>query len=297
VFAPYSDNLTKEIKNMFSKVVVVSFMVTHCFFAVWADPSHDTSSEKSKGTVRVVEAKKDGEQETWTARMGETHSSSLYRQLFIYSKQKLSNVEFLIGDSENWEKMKVFKSPNQFTYGTEMFLPSAPGQKFTVRGTNSEGKRITALVTVESSDGLKLSVKPIKEESIENTPVSTENRTSRVLQLAQANIGRTVGSGDCSALKGGARLGSLGGGGAGIDKLAPGMVLRLSPGSSFSGSMGRFNVSSSGHYIVLEAIRPDGTFTFLDQNWMGGSSAGRRVRRATGNFRTLKGSATIYSGD
>ena len=76
---------------MFSKVVVVSFMVTHCFFAGWADPSHDTSSEKSKGTVRVVEAKKEGEQEIWTARMGETHSSSLYRQLFIYSKQKLSN--------------------------------------------------------------------------------------------------------------------------------------------------------------------------------------------------------------
>ena len=166
-----------------------------------------------------------------------------------------------------------------------------------VRGITPEGKRITSLLTVESTDGLKISSKIIKIEEAKAIAAQAPAPTSRVLQLAQSNVGRTVGSGDCSALRGGQKIGTIGSGGAGMERLAPGVVLRLSPGASLMGSMGRFNVSSMGHYIVLESIQPDGTFTFLDQNWLGGSSAGRKVRRATGNLRTLNGSATIYSGD
>jgi len=268
--------------------------------SLWAVPPHDSSKTTPRGLERPVFAEEVKEEDIWTARMGDKTSSSNYRQLFIYTPEKLTNVEFHLGEAEGWEKLKAFSTPDQFAYGTENFLPSAPGQKFTVRGINQDGKRVTKLVTVESADGLKMSVKTIKVEDVKTIPVSTPVApvaTSRVLQLAQSNIGRTVGSGDCSALRGGQRLGTIGGGGAGIERLSPGNVLRLSPNSSLVGSMGRFNVSSMGHYIVVESVRPDGTITFLDQNWSGGSSAGRRVRRATANLRTLNGSATIYSGD
>lgn len=122
--------------------------------------------------------------------------------------------------------------------------------------------------------------------------------TSRVLQLAQSNINRRVGNGTCAALRGsGPTLGTVGGGGSGMEQILPGMVLRLSPGASIQGSMGRFTVSSQGHYIVVESIDPEGNITFLDQNWLGGNSAGQKVRRATASLRTLRGSASIYSGD
>lgn len=265
--------------------------------SLWAVPTHDSSKTQSRGSERPIIAKEAEEENIWTARMGDKTSSTNYRQLFIYSPEKLTQVEFHLGESEGWEKMKAFSTPDQFAFGTEAFLPTAIGQKFTVRGINEEGKRVTKLVTVESADGLKMSVRNLKVEDVKTVPVSAPIATSRVLQLAQSNVGRTVGSGDCSALKGGQRIGSIGGGGAGIERLSPGNVLRLSPNSSLVGSMGRFNVSSMGHYIVVESVRPDGTITFLDQNWSGGSSAGRRVRRATANLRTLNGSATIYSGD
>lgn len=266
--------------------------------SVWADPTHDTSGAPKRLPERATISVEELDKEFLTARLGDKTSSENYRQLFIYSEEKLSNVEFRIGDSENWETMKTFSTPGQFAYGTESFLPSAPGQKYTVRGTTKDGKRVTSVLTVDPAKGLVLAVKKIKEETgVPTVPVSAPVSTSRVLQLAQSNIGRRVGSGDCSALRGGQRIGSIGGGGAGIDRLAPGNVLRLSPNSSLMGSMGRFNVSSMGHYIVVESVRPDGTITFLDQNWLGGSSAGQKVRRATANLRTLNGSATIYSGD
>jgi len=76
----------------------------------------------------------------------------------------------------------------------------------------------------------------------------------------------------------------------------PGQVLRLSPGSGLYSDRGFFS-TSVGHYVVVESVQPDGQITFLDQNWAGGSSSGRVVRRANANLRTLRGSATIYSGN
>lgn len=276
------------------KVISVSLFI---FNMAWADPSHETNNSPTKTSNRPVVEALENESNGLTARLGDDTSSSSYRQLFIYSGEKLTNVEYSLGDSENWEKMKTFSTPGQFAYGTESFLPTAPGQKFTVRGITTDGKRVTSVLTVDPDKGLVLAVKKIKEEDVKTLPVSATVSTSRVLQLAQSNVGRTVGSGDCSALSGGQRIGSIGGGGAGIENLAPGMVLRLSPNSSLYGSMGRFNVSSMGHYIVVESVNPNGQITFLDQNWMGGSSAGRTVRRATANLRSLNGSATIYSGN
>jgi hypothetical protein len=61
--------------------------------------------------------------------------------------------------------------------------------------------------------------------------------------------------------------------------------------------MGYFRAGETGHYIVVESVNPNGQITFLDQNWAGGSSSGQFVRRASGNLRTLNGSATIYSGN
>lgn len=273
---------------------VVALMSLTC---IWAAPDHDAKKSQRQSTDRPLTARELETEKAWTARMGDKTSSANYRQLFVYSPEKLKQVEFRLGDSEGWEKMKAFSTDEGYSYGTETFLPTAPGQKFTVRGINEKGERVTQLLKVESADGNKMSVKLIDVEEAKTFEIAAPVATSRVLQLAQANIGRTVGSGDCSALKGGQRIGTLGGGGAGMERLAPGMVLRLSPGASIMGSMGRFNVSSMGHYVVVESVQPDGTMTFLDQNWMGGSSSGRRVRRATANLRTLNGSATIYSGD
>ncbi|NBX69256.1 MAG: hypothetical protein EBR01_09885 [Proteobacteria bacterium] len=267
--------------------------------SIWANPSHDATKSQLKENDHPSASREVEDEKLWSARMGDKSSSGIYRQLFIYTPEKLTQVEFRLGDADNWDKMKAFSTEEGFAYGTESFLPTAPGQKFTVRGINEKGERVTQLVTVQTPDGLTLSVKKLKVEDAKTFEIAApiQTQTSRVLQLAQSNVGRTVGSGDCSALKGGQRIGTLGGGGAGMEKLAPGMVLRLSPGASLYGSMGRFNVSSLGHYVVVESVQPDGTMTFLDQNWLGGSSAGRKVRRATANLRSLNGSATIYSGD
>lgn len=275
-----------------------------------ANPSH-LSKEQSATRLRPISDTDSDKGIDLRARMGDTESSSGYRQLFIYTDEKLSRVQFKVGNAENWVNFSEFSSPELKAYGTKSFLPAAPNQRFTVRGVRSDGSRVTYLVINESEDGSGMSVKLIGEEPKEivdkeialekakQAPESfpAEASSSRVLALAQSNVGRRVGSGDCSALRGsGPALGTIGGGGSGIQNLMPGQVLRLSPGSGFSGSMGYFSASSSGHYIVVESVQPNGQITFLDQNWMGGSSSGQTVRRASGNLRTLNGSATIYSG-
>lgn len=279
------------------------------FFAVTlaqANPTH-LSKEQSADRSRPIDFSESGKNIDLRARMGDTESSSGYRQLFIYSDEKLKRVEFKVGSAENWGSLSNFASNELNAYGSKSFLPAAPNQRFTVRGIKPDGTRVTYLITNDSTDGSGMSVKLINEESKEMVdkeiekeiaaPVPAEMSSSRVLSLAQSSVGRRLGSGDCSALRGsGPSLGTIGSGGAGIQNLMPGQVLRLSPGSGFSGSMGYFSASSSGHYIVVESVDPSGQITFLDQNWMGGSSAGQTVRRAHGNLRTLNGSATIYSG-
>lgn len=243
------------------------------------------------------------------AGLGEETSPSGYRKLFIYSEEKLSDVEYKVGEAENWNAMKKATSPTHEAFGTESFLPSAPGQKYSVRGIRSDGTRVTTLLVVDPKDGKVISAKIIKEESKaevdaekktrivdSSVPTGQSNSTSDVLMRAQSNIGRCLGNGTCAALAGGARVGQISGGG-GYQQVQPGQVLRFSPGSSFSSSMGRFTVSSQGHYVVVESINPDGSFSFLHQNWAGGSSNGKTVRRDTGNLRTLNGSATIYTGN
>ena len=236
------------------------------------------------------------------AKMGDEKSSSGYRQLFLYSPHALTGVQFKIGDAENWSSMSEFKSDTHKAYGTKSFLPSAPGQKFTVRAIREDGSRITSLLEIDTQNPDQILLKTIKEEpkgSFEvQKQVDSATGTSSVLMRAQANIGHRLGSGDCSALRGsGPALGRIGSGGVGLEQLMPGQVLRLSPGAGLQGSMGYFRAGETGHYIVVESIEPDGRISFLDQNWAGGSSSGQFVRRAHGNLRTLNGSATIYSGN
>jgi hypothetical protein len=273
---------------------------------IFAVPTHDNTGSTPNRSERPVVERDSAEEISILARMGDEVSGSNYRELFIYAPEKLLNVEYRVGDAENWEKMKAFSAPGQFAYGTESYLPSAPGQKFTVRGTKADGTRVTYTLKNESPDGRNMGVKFVKAEKVpvvKNVVVKNENGnkesfgSSRTLQMAQSNIGRRVGNGTCAALRGtGQVVGSIGGGGSGLQNLVPGQVLRLSPGASLNTNQGRFTVSSQGHYIVVESINPDGSMTFLDQNWMGGSSAGQTVRRATGNLRTLNGSAQIIDG-
>jgi len=236
------------------------------------------------------------------AKMGEEESSSGYRQLFLYSPRALRGVEMRIGDAENWSSLGEFKSDTHKAYGTKSFLPSAPGQKFTIRAIREDGTRVTSLLVIDSKNPSLVEVKTMKEEprgSFEEVKKTQRiTGTSSVLTKAQSNIGHRLGSGDCSALRGsGPALGRIGGGGVGVEQLMPGQVLRLSPGAGLQGSMGYFRAGETGHYIVVESVNPNGQITFLDQNWAGGSSSGQFVRRASGNLRTLNGSATIYSGN
>jgi len=258
-----------------------------------------------------------------SASLGEDTSPSGYRQLFIFSSEALKEVEFKVGEAENWNKMDKAAHSNPNSYSTQSYLPSAPGQKFSVRGIRSDGSRVTSLLVVDPKEGKLISVNTVKEESkaeveaekksqqaslpvtsdssntpwSSNTPRSSNNfGSSQVLMQAQSNVGRCLGNGTCAALSGGSRIGQISGS-SGYQQVQPGQVLRFSPGSSFSSGMGRFTVSSQGHYVVVESIQPDGSFTFLHQNWAGGSSHGKNVRRETGNLRTLNGSATIYSGN
>jgi len=266
---------------------------------------HRATEEKSLPRAFAPSAELKSE---FLAKMGEESSSGSYRQLFIYSGEELKNVEFRVGQAENWNALQKVKSPSHQAYGSSSFLPSAQGQKFTVRGIRADGSRATYLLTVENADGSLVRAELIKEESGEeikkekglgsNGADTNSGETSAVLMRAQANLGRCLGSGDCSALRGsGPALGRIGSGGAGLENLAPGQVLRLSPGAGLSGSMGYFRAGGTGHYIVVESVSPDGQMTFYDQNWAGGSSSGRKVRRATANLRTLSGYATIYSGN
>ncbi|NDG27564.1 MAG: hypothetical protein EB120_10385, partial [Proteobacteria bacterium] len=217
--------------------------------------------------------------------------------------------QFKIGQSENWSGLSEFTAPDVKAYGSKSFVPAAKNQKFKVRGIRPDGTRVTYALANETEDGSVVRAEKVGEESKEavdrelaaarkaqELQPSFNEGSSRVLSRAQASLGRTLGSGDCSALRGsGPALGTIGTGGAGIQNLMPGQVLRLSPGSGLYSDRGFFS-TSVGHYLVVESIQPDGQMTFLDQNWAGGSSAGRTVRRATANLRTLRGSATIYSG-
>lgn len=251
------------------------------------------------------------------ATLGNETSPSGYRKLFIFATETLSEVEYKVGEAENWNRMVKANSPTHEAFGTDSFLPSAPGQKFSVRGIRPDGSRITTLLEVDRKDGKVISAKVIKEES--KAEVDAENRkkevvsapttakslsgpsdssvgSSAVLMRAQSNIGRCLGNGTCAALAGGSRVGQISGG-SNYQQVQPGQVLRFSPGSSFSSSMGRFTVSSQGHYVVVESVNPDGSFTFLHQNWAGGNRNGQTVRRDSGNLRSLSGSATIYTGN
>ena len=273
----------------------------------YANPTH-SEDEKTLGRIRPIAEAREQNGSGISARMGDIESSSGYRQLFIYSPEKLSTAEFKIGESENWGPLSEFSAPDLKAYGTKSFVSAAKNQKFTVRGIRPDGTRVTYLVVNDSVDGTALSVKKIKEEPksevdkelAQEKPavkLPSSNQTSRVLALAESSIGRTLGSGDCSALRGsGPALGTIGSGGAGMERLMPGQVLRLSPGSGLYSDRGFFS-TSVGHYVVVESVQPDGQITFLDQNWAGGSSSGRVVRRANANLRTLRGSATIYSGN
>ncbi|NBX83371.1 hypothetical protein EBQ90_09835 [bacterium] len=272
------------------------------------------SAPKTRETV-----KSEKEDKELLATLGADTSPSGYRKLFIFSSEKLTEVEYKVGAAENWSRMNKATSPTHEAFGTESFLPSAPGQKYTVRGIRPDGTRVTTLLEVDPKDGKVISTKIILEESKEavdaerklrieepsspSTPSYASNTgndqsfaSSAVLMRAQSNIGRCLGNGTCAALAGGSRVGQISGGGN-YHQVQPGQVLRFSPGSSFSSSMGRFTVSSQGHYVVVESVNPDGSFTFLHQNWAGGSSHGQTVRRDTGNLRTLNGSATIYTGN
>lgn len=272
---------------------------------------------KESAPIKRESIQKEKEDFELLATLGDETSPSGYRKLFIFSGEKLNEVEYKVGEAENWNAMRKATSPTHEAFGTESFLPSAPGQKYTIRGIRPDGTRITTLLEVDPKDGKVISAKVIKEESkedvdaekktrIHETPASASNLnpssdgqsfgTSGVLMRAQSNIGRCLGNGTCAALAGGSRVGQISGGG-GYQQVQPGQVLRFSPGSSFSSSMGRFTVSSQGHYVVVESINPDGSFSFLHQNWAGGSRNGQTVRRDTGNLRTLNGSATIYTGN
>lgn len=263
------------------------------------------STPKTRETV-----KSEKEDKELLATLGADTSPSGYRKLFIFSSEKLTDVEYKVGAAENWSRMNKATSPTHEAFGTESFLPSAPGQKYTVRGIRPDGTRVTTLLEVDPKDGKVISTKTILEESKEavdaekktrptdssSSPADSSYASSAVLMRAQSNIGRCLGNGTCAALAGGARVGQISGGNS-YHQVQPGQVLRFSPGSSFSSSMGRFTVSSQGHYVVVESVNPDGSFTFLHQNWAGGSSHGQTVRRDTGNLRTLNGSATIYTGN
>lgn len=262
------------------------------------------SAPKTRETV-----KSEKEDKELLATLGADTSPSGYRKLFIFSSEKLTEVEYKVGAAENWSRMNKATSPTHEAFGTESFLPSAPGQKYTVRGIRPDGTRVTTLLEVDPKDGKVISTKIILEESKEivdaerksrivepSSPADSSYASSAVLMRAQSNIGRCLGNGTCAALAGGSRVGQISGGSS-YHQVQPGQVLRFSPGSSFSSSMGRFTVSSQGHYVVVESVNPDGSFTFLHQNWAGGSSHGQTVRRDTGNLRTLNGSATIYTGN
>lgn len=278
-------------------------LVTGTSFSIDQHQSQ-ASAPKTRETV-----KSEKEDKELLATLGTDTSPSGYRKLFIFSSEKLTEVEYKVGAAENWSRMNKATSPTHEAFGTESFLPSAPGQKYTVRGIRPDGTRVTTLLEVDPKDGAVISTKIILEESKEAVdaekktrpmdsiiPADSSYASSAVLMRAQSNIGRCLGNGTCAALAGGSRVGQLSGGG-GYHQVQPGQVLRFSPGSSFSSSMGRFTISSQGHYVVVESINPDGSFTFLHQNWAGGSSHGQTVRRDTGNLRTLNGSATIYTGN
>lgn len=280
-----------------AELVLVFLFLTQFGFAV----------ENHQAKENIVKKRQVTELETTEdellATLGEVTSPSGYRQLYIYSSQKLSEVEYKVGEAENWSPMSKAISSSHEAYGSKNFLPSAPGQKYTVRSVRPDGTRVTNLLEIDSKDEKIIIVKKLKEESKAEvdaqrkiTPQSETAGASNVLTKALNSMGRCLGNGTCAALAGGARLGQISGGNSYL-QVQPGEVLRFSPGSSFNSSMGRFNVSSQGHYVVVESINPDGTFTFLHQNWAGGSSQGKTVRRDTGNLRTLNGSATIYSGN
>jgi len=259
--------------------------------------ANDHFAKKEKNQQREV-APEEQKKEKLLAKMGNDLSSGSYRQLFVYTLEKLRNPEFRVGEAENWNNLEKATSPTHEAYTSSSYLPAAKGQKFTVRGERPDGIRVTYLLSLEGTDGTEVKTELIKEESPHEFKKEVAEGPSGVLMKAQANLGRCLGSGDCSALRGsGPALGTIGSRGAGLERLMPGQVLRLSPGAGMSGSMGYFRTGPTGHYIVVESVNPDGTITFLDQNWAGGSSSGRHVRRATANLRTLSGSATIYSGN
>lgn len=277
-------------------------LMTVCLLQNLVRADDHSFNSKSNSERPIADQIDDGGETELLARMGEVVSPSGYRRLVIYSPGKLKNLQYRVGEAENWDVMTELKSEDYNAYGTINFLPSAPGQKFTFRAIREDGTRVTSLIEIDSKDPKIVRVKTLKEEPKgsfkEEKQADATSGTSSVLQKAQANIGRRIGSGDCSALRGsGPALGRIGSGGAGMEQLVPGQVLRLSPGAGLQGSMGSFRTGGSGHFIVVESVEPNGKITFLDQNWAGGGSAGRTVRRASANLRTLNGSATIYSGN
>ena len=63
------------------------------------------------------------------AKMGNDLTSGSYRQLFIYSLEKLKNLEFRVGEAENWNAFEKASSPTHEAYTSSSYLPSARGQK------------------------------------------------------------------------------------------------------------------------------------------------------------------------
>lgn len=102
------------------------------------------------------------------ARAGETESSPNYREIFVYSKEKLKNVQLRFEKIEGWSNLKEFNATDYSAYGTTANYSVADGNRYLVRGVREDGVRVTDLLITKNVEGtVSVAVEGVKEESAE----------------------------------------------------------------------------------------------------------------------------------
>jgi hypothetical protein len=120
------------------------------------------------------------------ARAGETESSPNYREIFVYSKEELKNVQIRFEKIESWTALETRSAADYKAYGTKSFFPVADGTRFFFRGTRPDGVRVTDLLTVSNVEG-KIAIKAegAKEESAEEVAKEAKAAAAAVAVTTQ----------------------------------------------------------------------------------------------------------------
>jgi hypothetical protein len=238
-----------------------------------------------------------------SARFGDTETSSGYKQVFVYSREKISSAQIALGESQTWSPTKVYSHPEFQVVGSESYFEVKDGQKFRFRAVLENGTRFTDTLVVNKADnefafvatfeGIESKEAVTKE--LEELAKKLQQQSLAAQNAAAANInsyapvqnGRFGGSyKDCwdYVMKTGG-IGQAVGTYRRLDSsmLSPGTVLHMK-GFSWNGSSG------SNHWARVESVDGAGNVTISHSNLNGYRGKIVETRPASG----FSGTVTIH---